>query len=147
MKIQIVEPQRALATWLCERIKLIPSPNIQCIGQWDTERDELIGVAGYDNWNDQAVEMHVAGAYTGWINREFLIRAFYYPFVTAGRKVAIGKVDSVNETALEFDKRIGFKEVCRIPDGASEGDMVILTMHRTECRWLQHLRNQYAKVA
>ena len=145
--IQIVEPQHALIAWLCERIQLVPTPHIQCIGQWDNEKEELVGVVGYDNWNDQAVEIHVAGSHPHWINKEMLYRAFYYPFVLADRKVLIGKVSSENKSTLEFDKKLGFKEMCRIPNGASDGDMVVLAMQRDECRWLKLAKRHFKKAA
>jgi len=45
-------------------------------------------------------------------------------------------VDSTNEKALRFDKKLGFVEEARISNAARAGDLVILTMTKEQCRWL-----------
>jgi hypothetical protein len=48
----------------------------------------------------------------------------------------IGLVNADNHAALTFDRHFGFVENTRIPDGAGECDLVVLTLRREDCRWL-----------
>jgi L-amino acid N-acyltransferase YncA len=131
----ITEPQEGLKAWLCDRISYVPSPNMVCLGQWSVSKKALVGCVGFDRWTETAVEMHCAGD-PGWLDREMLYKAFSYPFIQAGLKVAIAVVSSSNEDALRLNRRLGFREVCRIADAMDDGDMVIMEIRPDECRWL-----------
>jgi predicted dinucleotide-binding enzyme len=80
--------------------------------------------------------MHIAGFVPNWINRSILWMGFAYPFLQLKCKVLIGRVASTNHKALKLDKHLGFKEIARIPDAVPNGDVIILTMRREECHWL-----------
>ena len=62
---------------------------------------------------------------------------FDYPFNQLGVKKLIGQVPSSNLKALEFDKKLGFKEEARISDVFPDGDLIVLSMRREDCRWLK----------
>ena len=71
------------------------------------------------------------------IRRGFLQMAAKAIFVHGGRHVIIGLTPANNGKALEFNRRIGWKEVYRVRDGYAFGiDYVIHEMRREECRWL-----------
>ncbi len=71
------------------------------------------------------------------IRRGFLQMAAKAIFVHGGRHVIIGLTPANNDKALEFNRRIGWKEVYRVRDGYAFGiDCVIHEMRREECRWL-----------
>jgi hypothetical protein len=127
--------QYELVDWLCGRLDLVPSPHITAIGSYNDE-GRLIGVAGYDGFTGTACDMHMAGE-PGWLSKRFLHYAFYYPFIEIGCKITIAKVSSGNIKALEMDKRMGFKEICVIPDAHPEGALHVLIMRREECKWLR----------
>jgi len=66
-----------------------------------------------------------------------LYEVFHYIFITANRETAIGLVNSDNRKALNFDKKIGFKELTRIKDGHKKGvDTVILELRKEQCMWI-----------
>lgn len=133
----ISEPQLALSYWLCDRIGLTPTRDIMCIGQWDNDAEEIIGVVGYDGWSKSMVEMHSAGTPgSNWLTRELLNKAFTFPFEGHDLNVIISRVSTGNPAAIKFNKGLGFKEQCRIKDGADDGDLIIFAMYKAECRWL-----------
>jgi hypothetical protein len=133
----ISHPQLALSQWLCDRVGYTPTRDFVCIGQWDNNRERLIGVVGYDGWSVNMVEMHSAGEPgTYWLTKEMLSSAFTLPFEGAGRKVIISRVSTGNPVAVKMNVGLGFKEQCRIRDGADDGDLIIFAMHKDECRWL-----------
>jgi hypothetical protein len=71
------------------------------------------------------------------ISRTFVRAIFDYPFVQLGFTSLFAMVDSENHQALDIDKRVGFKEVNRFKDAGAEGDMILLHLHRDDCKWLR----------
>lgn len=100
------------------------------------EDEKLLGGVILRDWNGASILMHVAGFDPHWLTRDFLWICFHYPFVQLGCKKVLALVSSGNLHAIDFDKRIGFKEECRIKDADPGGDLVVLSMRREECRWL-----------
>ena len=80
--------------------------------------------------------MHVAGIQPHWINRTLLWVCFDYPFNQLHVKKVFGPVPSYNKTALEFDKHLGFEEETVIEGVYPEGNLVLLSMTREKCRFL-----------
>lgn len=132
----VTQPEELLANYLCTEVKLVPTPNLRCLGNWSLAENRLVGVVGYDNWGSTSVEMHVAGE-KGFVSKELLYKAFAYPFVIAGLNVVMGRVNSNNKKALRFNKHLGFKEMCRIPNAVRNGDLVVMAMQKSECPWLR----------
>ena len=62
---------------------------------------------------------------------------FEFPFLHCGCEAILAFVDSENAAALNFDRKLGFKDIARIPHGGPEADLIILQMLRSECRWLR----------
>ena len=139
-------PQADLVQWLCYRIGYNPTKHMTAIGEYDPARDLITGVVGYDGWSKNAVEMHAAGD-GNWLSREMLYRVFHYPFVSAGVNVIFCRVDASDEATLEFDRKVGFVEQCRLRGGSDDGDMVILAMYKGDCKWLKVRHNHLEKTA
>lgn len=98
---------------------------------------EHVAVAvGYNNFNGNVCSMHTVITRPDFVDRKTVRETFEYPFITCARSHVIAPVDSTNEEALDFDKRLGFKEIYRFPHGGTDGDLVILSMSIEECRWL-----------
>lgn len=102
--------------------------------------DQLLGGIIYTGFTGSSIAMHVAGFVPDWVNKEMLWAAFDYPFNQLKVKKVFGEVPADNMKALEFDRKLGFKEEARIKDVYPEGDLVVLAMYRDECRWLKMRR-------
>lgn len=120
----------------CRLVSYSPSVNFKAI---KLEIDDIIwAIVGYDHWTPNAVQMH------SWINpnikrlnKGFIRECLRYPFEIGKRGLVIGVTPGDNAPALEFNRRIGFKEVYRIKDGWALGtDMVIQELRREACRWI-----------
>lgn len=96
----------------------------------------LLGGVIYQGYTGASIEMHVAGFWPQWLNKSMLFVVFGYPFYQLGCLKVIGRVNENNKRALEFDLKLGFNEEARIRDVYPEGDLLILSMRRDECRWL-----------
>lgn len=100
------------------------------------EVEDVAIAVGYNNFNGKLCSMHAVIQDPSFVSRPIIREIFEFPFVTCGREHVIAPVESGNKEALDFDKRLGFKELYRFPDGAVEGDLVILGMSKKECRWI-----------
>jgi hypothetical protein len=98
--------------------------------------DHVAVAVGYNGWVGRTCCMHVVIAQPAHFSRAILREAFEFPFLVAGCEAVLALVDSTNEAALSLDKRLGFREIASVPHGGLDGDLVILRMLRTECRWL-----------
>lgn len=102
------------------------------------ERDgELLGGAVYQNYTRTSIAMHVAGFCDDWLSKDLLWIGFHYPFVQLGVERIFGQVPESNVRALEFDLRLGFKELIRIDGVFPDGGLVVVVMERGECKWLR----------
>lgn len=103
-----------------------------------TRGGKLAGGVMFDAYLKRSIQMHVASFMPNWLTRDFLWVIFDYPFNQLGVDVIYGPVDSTNKHAIDFDKKIGFKEETRLKNATPGGDLIILSMYRADCRWLSH---------
>lgn len=132
------EDQPTLKKWLCDRIGLVPTENIQCLGS--ISGGIIRGVVGYDNYNGASIMMHVAGE-PGWLTRDLIRAAFDYPFNVCGVNMIIGMVPSGNLEAIRFNNHLGFKQVLELKGAHPDGSLLLMTMERWECRYLNRNSN------
>ena len=129
-----VANQTLLSEWLCDKIGLVATPNMRCIGRLSAS-GKIMGVVGFDGYNGASVMMHVAGE-GNWINREMLRACFDYPYNIMRCKVVLGMVPSGNVQAMKLNLHLGFKVVAELRDAHPDGSAWIISMYRDECRWL-----------
>ena len=134
----VTENQLMLSHWLQERIGLVPTPNLRCIGNF--LNGKLMGVVGYDNFNGASIMMHSAGE-GNWLTKEMLHAVFHYPFDVCKVNMVLGLVPSGNGQAIRFNHHIGFKTLTEIPGAHPDGSLVIMAMRRRECRYLNRRRH------
>ena len=137
-----VEHQGALSSWLCEKIGLVPTPDLVCIGNRD--HAHIYGVVGYDQFNGASIMMHAAGE-GYWLNKDMLFAVFDYPFNVCKANMVIGLVPSGNEAAIRFNTHIGFRTELRLEGAHPDGALLLMTMKREECRYLSRKRNGQEK--
>lgn len=102
------------------------------------EDNNILGATCFTNLRGKSIEMHFAGAKTGWLTRKFIWRCFYYVFVELGCLRAIGLVRKDNLKALITDIKLGFTVECLMRHADDDGeDMYLLSMLKDECKWLK----------
>jgi RimJ/RimL family protein N-acetyltransferase len=101
------------------------------------ENGVLIAGVAYDNWNGSSLCMHVAAIRPKtWLNRPFAWAAFSYPFDQLKVRKVIGLVSSKNEAAIRFNRSLGFVCEATLADASPDADLLLFTMTREQCRWL-----------
>lgn len=132
----ILQVNEAYCRQFCHMISYTPSVKFKAVMQLD-ETGNIIAATGYDHWTPNSVSMHVWIPDPKRMVPKFVKESFRYPFEIGNRGLVIGVTPGDNTRALEFNKKIGFRETHRVKDGWALGtDMVIQEMRRDECRWI-----------
>lgn len=123
--------------WLMERVsggKWIPGRG-STIGLWEDGKGPIAACL-YESCNGAMVLGHLAGDGKRWMNREYLWYCFHYPFNELKVNKIIGLVNSDNLEARKLDEHMGFTLEATLKDAAPNGDLLIYSMTRDQCRWL-----------
>lgn len=121
--------------WVARRANLTYSGDTQAIGQMKDDGKTIVAGVVYNAFMGGCCQMHTA--IDGRITRSFVHAAFHYPFVQLGLNCVLGVVVASNAEALKFDRKLGFKTLCRIRHGGPGGeDVLLLEMRREDCRFL-----------
>lgn len=108
----------------------------------------LVAGVVFNEFNGVNMNMHVAAAENGWLTRQFLWTCFDYPFNQAGVRWVTGLVGEGNSAARKFDEHIGFVLEARLKDRHPTGDLLIYSMAKRDCRWInEDFAKRYAKAA
>lgn len=136
MKQVIYGQDDRVIKWVGQRVDENDFGNATAIGlEYD---GNLIAGVVYNMYTEAGISMHVA-AEPGkrWMNRDFLFRAFAYPFLQLRCNRVTGLVRVDNIEARRFDEHLGFVQEGVIRKGAVDGtDMILYGMLKEECRWL-----------
>jgi RimJ/RimL family protein N-acetyltransferase len=107
------------------------------ISRVDDVTGRLLGGVIYDGFTGNCVFIHQAGFSKRWLTGDMLWVAFDYPFRQLGVNKLAGTVPASNTELVAFNERLGFKEECRIKGAYRDGDMIVMTMERANCKWLK----------
>jgi hypothetical protein len=101
-------------------------------------RNGLMGGVLCSNYTGRggSVSMHVAGMQPHWVSHDLLWVSFDYPFNQLGVKKIFGQVPVSNKQAIDFDLKLGFRPELVIKDVYPDCDMLLLSMYREHCRFL-----------
>ena len=122
-----------VGNWVADKIQ----------GGYFAEKSSAIGlqkdaktIAGviYENWNKRTVFCHIAAE--GRLTKSYLKAIFDYPFNVLNVEKIIVPVVTDNQKSIKLVQNMGFAEEGRIKDGRLEGDIVFLTLHKDDCRFL-----------
>lgn len=128
----ILVNEQSLKDWAIKH-KMPTPPDAHYIGQ--VLNDEIRAVVVYCGFFGKSCVGHISAEGQHWGTRDFLRKAFDYPFNTLKLKVIIGTVAGNNKKSLKLNRHLGFKDVAIIPDAHNDGDLVILEMRPEFCKW------------
>jgi L-amino acid N-acyltransferase YncA len=120
--------------WASNLLNLPLPDDAICLGQ--VINGELRACVVYCNFQGKSCQTHICSTGKHWMSKEYLWAMFDYPFEKLGLKVILAVIAGSNEKSLKLSRKLGFKDVAKIPDAHDDGDLVILTMRPDECRWL-----------
>lgn len=137
MKRIVVDQKVRVGAWVAERVRRSAQWEAYAAIGIENDAGTLIGGAVIEGYVAGArCVMHCAGEGRTWLTREFLFACFDYVFRQLRCKVAVSPVDADNHDCIRFISHLGFVETGRVPEGAGDCDLLIFSMPRRTCRWL-----------
>lgn len=130
-----------IGPWVAERAGGTFSPDTMTAIGLIRENSVLAGVM-FENWNGKSIVAHMAA--TGRLTRTFLGVIFQYAYEKCGVEKVILPISSANIKSSKFAKHLGFEEEARISDADPNGDIIIYTLKKGDCRFLG---NKYRSVS
>lgn len=99
--------------------------------------NDLVAAVVFDSFSDNSCLSHVVIEDPMAIRAGLLYWAFHFVYDLRQVNLVTGLTPADNQEALSFAKKVGFREVYRIPEGYKIGvDYVLQEMRKDECRWL-----------
>ena len=96
---------------------------------------EFVAGVIYENWNRQSITCHIA--IFGRLTPRYLAVIFDYPFVVCDVKKIIVPVDATNLKSVILVENMGFKKEACIKDGMANGDLILYTLAKENCKYLK----------
>jgi len=130
---------RGLQTTDWEWIKLRAAPVLceDTDGLVATRGEDLVAAVVFDSFSDNSCLAHVVVEDPLAIRAGLLYWAFNYAYNIRDVSLVTGLTPADNTEALRFARKVGFREVYRVPEGYKPGvDYVLQEMRKDECRWL-----------
>ena len=134
---QTPEAKKIASDILFREVGVQPCGDLQAIF-WVNEDNLIEWVIGYTAFIGKTCQMHMVNLKGGYTPKQLLRAAFEYPFNQLGIEKAFGIVNSLNTKAMEYDKKLGFKEAVRFAGMHEDGgDLVVFEMNKADCRWIR----------
>ena len=130
----VTDRQEELGRWLMSRIggTYLAGRGVY-IG---LERNGLIcAVAGFEDYNTASMMGHLA-VDGGRMDLTWIRYCFRYVFDIAKVIKLIGMVSSDNTRAYTMNLKFGYIEEAVIKDACKNGDMILMTMTREQCKYI-----------
>jgi|TARA_R110002020_G_C16022634_1_gene752099 L-amino acid N-acyltransferase YncA len=122
---------------LYERAFVQPTNDLKALF-WYSKKGSIDWVVGYNTWIGRTVQMHVVSS--GESNPKTLAFAAYdYPFNQCGVDIIFGVINSLNKRSITLAEKAGFNEKMRWDKMHDNGgDIVLMEMKKTNCKWIKH---------
>jgi len=111
------------------------------IGLMDMKTGPVAAVL-FEGFNGASVMVHLASLRRDWLNREFLWYVCHYPFEELGVTKVLAPIESDNLDSIRWTEHFGFTLEATLKDAAPKGDLLIYSITKDQCKWLQ-LREKY----
>ena len=123
--------------WVADRAggKYHPDDS-QAIGL--TKDDEIIAGVIFERYNGESLWVHIAAE--GRLTPAFIRAICNYAYIDCDVNKTIATVSSGNVKSIRFVENMGFIEEGRVRDAAPDGDIIIYTMSKANCRFINHGR-------
>lgn len=124
--------------YFAKLLDFAPSNMAQCIACVD-DHGPIAG-AIYDGYNGKSIAAHIAIVEGKVPSRLWYGAIFDYPFNRLGVHKILGQVASNNARARALDEHFGFVLEGVIKDYSNDGDLILYTMTKEQCRVLNSPR-------
>lgn len=139
MAKRLVFDEPAAGHWVSSICKVPFNPAVDtCIA---IERNgKLVGGCLFTQWTGKggSCTIHVGSDMSGyWATKDFVQAVFFHVFVWLGCEKLFGQVpSSAPQSVVDFNLNLGFQPEFIIPDVYPDGDMILMSMYKRDCRFL-----------
>lgn len=115
-----------------------PSGQTQVLGFVDAETDAVVGGWMFERYTGRggSVYAHWAASDKGWLTRTSLNIVAMYLFDQLGVRMVFGEVRASDEYVIRVMEKLGFKQVTRLQGYFPDGDLLLYSLSKRDCRWL-----------
>lgn len=129
-----IEPGPAAGHWTAEQMGgAFGAATMTAIGL--VRHGKFIAGVMYENWNGRCVTAHCA--VRGRLTRAFIGAIFDYPFRQLGCELVAVPIASTNTQSIRFAEHLGFVFEASVRDAVPGGDLLIYTLRKKQCRFLE----------
>ena len=100
--------------------------------------DKIIAGVIFERYNGESLWVHIAAE--GRLTPTFIKAVCKYPYIDCDVNKVIATVSSANVKSVKFVENLGFTVEGRIRDAAPDGDIILYTMSKHECRFINYGR-------
>jgi len=119
---------------------IVVSPD--SIGLGWVQDDKLVAGVVYEEFTEASIHATIVIKHGTVMTKRFFHKIFDYPFNQLGVDKIIVQANTANVESVHLAKRLGFTEEGMIKGAYLDGDRIILTMTKDECKWLKELQNE-----
>ena len=131
----LINDPHIVAPWVMERTGDDFPMGVQAaIGYKDG--DTITAGVVFDHYTGPCVTATIAVDHKR-LPRQLIHTMFAYPFKQLGVKKIIVYVNESNHESYNLAERLGFQVEAVIGDVYDDGDMLIMTMNKSDCSWLR----------
>ena len=121
-----------IGKWVAGKIKGVYHEGDTAIGL--VKDGKIIAGVLYENWNGRSIMAHMG--IEGRLTPAFIGAVFDYAYNVCNVDKVILPVGSTNAKSIKLVENMGFAKEGRIADASPEGDIVIYTLKKADCRFL-----------
>lgn len=132
----ILDSPKVVGNWVYARAGGTFPENV-CTAIGLAKDDKLVAGVVYEGFNGASIKTHIAIDDKTYLTKAFIYTIFAYPFIQLKVKKLIGVVDSDNAKALNLNKRLGFVQEAVLEGASLNGNLILMTMTKSQCRWLK----------
>jgi RimJ/RimL family protein N-acetyltransferase len=127
-----IESGPHIGRWVAGKIKGVYHEGDAAIGL--VKDGKIIAGVLYENWNGRSIMAHMG--IEGRLTPAFIGAVFDYAYNVCNVDKVILPIGSMNAKSIKLVENMGFAEEGRIADASPEGDIVIYTLKKADCRFL-----------
>lgn len=102
------------------------------------KNDKIVAGVIYEKYTGASMMVHIA--ISGRLTPAYLRAIFDYPFVYCDVNKLIASITSTNVKSIKLVENMGFTVEGRIKDAVPDGDIIMYTMSKFECRFINYGR-------
>lgn len=138
MKTLVIDQSERIGKWVAERVGGGYVEGSYALGV-EEDGELIVGVMYNQYYPGASIAIHFASIPgKHWARPEWIKHAFIYPFDQLKVHKLVGYVREDNIPARKTDEHLGFTLETRIKNACAGGDILVYTMTREQCRFVEN---------